>query len=85
MLHRADVQRATAAAAMQHARASKVNVRTARRQRVHRPLRRIRETITSGLKIYIAVRENREGGGGQGGEKERREKGEKGRIVVCQI
>lgn len=33
MLHRADVQRATAAAAMQHARASKVNVRTARRQR----------------------------------------------------
>lgn len=82
MLHRADVQRATAAAAMQHARASKVNVRTARRQRVHRPLRRIRETITSGLKIYIAVRENREE---DKGERKKEEKGEEGRIVVCQI
>lgn len=38
----------------------KVNVRTARRQRIHRPPGRIRETITSGLKIYIAVRENKE-------------------------
>lgn len=45
----------------------KVNVRTARRQRIHRPSGRIRETITSGLKIYIAVRENKER------EKERKE------------
>lgn len=45
----------------------KVNVRTARRQRIHRPPGRIRETITSGLKIYIAVRENKER------EKERKE------------
>lgn len=66
----------------------KVNVRTARRQRIHRPPGRIRETITSGLKIYIAVRENKERERkrkrkGERGKK--RERGEKRRIVVCQI
>ena len=65
MLHRADVQRATAAAAMQHARASQ-GERPYRQEAAYTP-GRIRETITSGLKIYIAVRENKER------EKERKE------------
>lgn len=33
----------------------KVNVRTARRQRVHRPPGRIRETVASGLETYIYI------------------------------
>lgn len=73
MLHRADVQRTTAAAAMQHARASQG-------ERPHRQEAACTSTTRKNPRngclrignIYIAARENTR-------------EGEKGRIVVCQI
>lgn len=60
-LHRADVQRATAAAAMQHARAFKVNVRTARRQRSSATMRNPRNFVRrSTVAVTLGTRKRNE-------------------------
>lgn len=60
-LHRADVRRATAAAAMQHARAFKVNVRTARRQRSSATMRNPRNFVRrSTVAVTLGTRKRNE-------------------------
>lgn len=87
MLHRADVQRATAAAAMQHARASQ-GERPYRQEAAYTSTTRKnpRNDYLRIENIYCGSRKQRERERKKGREREgKRERGEKRRIVVCQI